>query len=427
MESILIRNGHVVDPENGIDAVTSVYIEEGVIRAVGEAPDDADLIIDAQGLTVVPGLVDMHVHLRDPGQTHKEDIESGARAAMHGGVTSILAMPNTRPPIDDGDRVSYVMNKAAALAPVHVYQVGAITKEMKGKELADLAGMAECGAKAFSEDGRSVVNAKLLAEAMEKARDLGLPILSHCEDLDLVSGGVMNDDENALRLGLPGICNLSEDVIIARDITIARETGAHLHLCHCSTKGSVDLLCAAKRDGIGVTAETCPHYLILTSDDIPSDNADYKMNPPVRTAEDREALREALAEGIIDVVVTDHAPHAPVEKGGGFLGSPFGIVGLETSAALMYTEFVRTGIISLSEMIRKMSTLPAKILGIPAGTLSAGAPADIAIFDFEKEYEIDPSGFFSKSRNTPFAGRRVFGEVRMTIVGGSVVYKAAKK
>ncbi len=423
MNSILIRNGHLIDPANDIDAVLPLFIEDGVIRSVGDAPDKADLIVEAAGLTVTPGLVDMHVHLRDPGQEHKEDIGSGARAAAHGGVTSILAMPNTKPPIDCPDRVRYVENKAASVAPVHVYQVGAITAEMKGEALADLEGMAAAGAKAFSEDGRSVVNAELLRRAMVTAGRLGLPVLSHCEDLTLVNGGVMNADANAERLGLPGISNLSEDVIIARDLLIARDTGAHLHLCHCSTKGSVDLLRAAKRAGIPVSAETCPHYLILTSDDIPSDNADFKMNPPVRTKEDRDALRSAVAEGLIDVIVTDHAPHAPWEKNRGFRSSPFGIVGLETSAALIYTELVKTGIISLKDMILKMSTLPAQILGLPAGTLSVGAPADIAVFDLEEKYTIDPASFLSKSVNTPFAGREVYGRTKMTIAGGTIVYR----
>ena len=424
MDSILIKNGYLCDPANEREGTYDILIREGRIAAVEKAIGEAaDRVIDAKGLTVLPGLVDMHVHFRDPGLTYKEDIETGARAAAHGGVTAVLAMPNTKPPMDRGDRVSYVVNKARAVAPIRVYQVGTLTEGMAGQKMSDIAGMVAAGAMAFSEDGKSVVNTLVLREAMREAEKYGKPVLAHCEDLMLVNGGVMNEDENALRLGLPGIPQVSEDVIIARDMMLAKDTGCRLHLCHCSTEGSVALIRAAKEMGIRITAETCPHYLLLTSDDIPADDGNYKMNPPLRTKADREAVRQAVKEGLIDVIVTDHAPHSPQEKGGGFRTSPFGIVGLETSCALIYTEFVRTKEMTLADMVRRMSLTPAKILGVEAGTLSVGAPADVAVFDFEHAFRIDPAKFFSKGKNTPFTGREVYGRAMVTICGGRVVWE----
>ncbi len=423
MSTILIKNGKLIDPVKGTESIGDILIRDEIIAAVGEKLNEkADRIIDAKGLTVTPGIVDMHVHFRDPGQTYKEDIYTGAKAAAHGGVTSVLAMPNTKPVMDEPDRISYVVNKAKD-ALTRVYQVSAITKGMKGEQLVNVAGVAKAGARALSEDGKSVMNAEILFEAMKEAKKAGIPVCSHCEDLNLVHGGVMNDDENAVRLGLPGINNASEDVIIARDMILARDAGCHLHICHCSTAGSVELIKAGKKMGADISAETCPHYLVLTSDDIPSDDGNYKMNPPLRTKADRDALRKAVADGTIDIIVTDHAPHAATEKGGGFRRSPFGIVGIETSVALIYTEMVRTGVISLLDMVRKMSTNPAKVLGIEAGTLNVGAMADIAIFDFEHPYRIDPAKFCSKSVNMPFAGREVYGKTMYTICGGRIVWE----
>ena len=423
MSTILIKGGTVIDPVNETEKVEDILIRDGIIaKRKTSIKEKADKVINAKGLTVTPGIVDMHVHFRDPGQTYKEDIFTGALAAAHGGVTSVLTMPNTKPVMDEPDRISYVVNKGKSSA-IHVYQVSAITKGMKGETLTDIAGVAKAGAKALSEDGKSVMNTKLLRDAMLEAKKAGIPVCSHCEDLALVDGGVMNDDENALRLGLPGINNASEDVIIARDMVLAKDTGCHLHLCHCSTAGSVDLIRAGKAMGVDLSAETCPHYLILTSDDIPGDDGNFKMNPPLRAQADREAIRKAVADDTIDILVTDHAPHARMEKAGGFKTAPFGIVGIETSVALLYTEMVRTGDISLMQMIRKMTVNPAKVMGIEAGTLDEGAPADVAIFDFENAYVIDPAEFLSKGKNTPFAGREVYGKTMYTICGGKVVWE----
>lgn len=424
MSRILIKNGYLVDPDTKFEGKADVLTEDGRIKSV--APDiaePADLVFDAEGLTVMPGLVDMHVHLRDPGQTYKEDIGSAGLAAAHGGVTSMMAMPNTHPVMDSVNRIGYVVNKAKTESPVHIYQASAITKGQDGEELVDFDSICGYGIRWFSEDGKSVMNANLLRQAMVKAREHDALIAEHCEDITMVCGGVMNDDENAKRLGLPGISNAVEDVIVARDCVLAKATGARLHLCHCSTAGSVAIIANAKRAGARVTAEVCPHHLILTSDDIPGDDANYKMNPPLRTKADVEALRRGLKSGVIDCISTDHAPHSADEKRRSFYRAPFGISGLETSAALIYTELVKTGGLTLMQMAEKMSRNPAGILGIEAGSLREGMPADISVFDFREKYRINPEKFMSKGRNTPFAGREVYGKTVYTIVGGKAVWR----
>ncbi len=424
MKTILIQNGRVVDPDTKKDGVFDVYIEDGVIAEVGEKLEkEADRVIDAEGLTVLPGLVDLHVHLRDPGQEYKEDVVTGSEAAAHGGVTSLLAMPNTRPPMDSVNRIGYVVNKAKTQACVHVYQSSTITKGMKGEELVDFDAIAQYGVRGFTEDGKSVMSADLLHQAMKKAKEHDLPIMEHCEDITMVRGGVMNEDANSARLGFPGISNAVEDVIVARDCVLAAETGTKLHLQHCSTAGSVEIIAAAKKTGAPITAEACPHHFILSSDDIPGDDANYKMNPPLRTKEDVAAIRQGIIDGTIDCISTDHAPHSEEEKQRGFRNSPFGIVGIETSAALTYTELVKTGDLTLMQMAEKMCYNPAKILGIPAGSLRVGMPADIAVFDFEHPYKIDTKTFLSRGKNTPFAGREVYGAVKLTIVDGKVVWE----
>lgn len=423
MSRILIKNGYLVDPDTKFEGKADVLTEDGRIKTVAaDVAEEADLVLDAEGLTVMPGLVDMHVHLRDPGQTYKEDIGSAGLAAAHGGVTSMMAMPNTHPVMDSVNRIGYVVNKAKTESPVHIYQASAITKGQDGEELVDFDSICDYGIRWFSEDGKSVMNANLLRQAMLRAKEHGALIAEHCEDITMVCGGVMNDDENAKRLGLPGISNAVEDVIVARDCVLAKATGARLHLCHCSTAGSVAIIANAKRAGARVTAEVCPHHLILTSDDIPGDDANYKMNPPLRTREDAEALRRGLKAGIIDCISTDHAPHSADEKRRSFYRAPFGISGLETSAALIYTELVRTGVLTLLEMAEKMSLNPAKILGVRAGSLREGMPADISVFDFREKYRINPEKFMSKGRNTPFAGREVYGKTVYTIVGGKTVW-----
>lgn len=425
MHTILIKNGLLVDPGSGTLREEDLLIRDGRIADRGKCSEQtADRVIDASGLAVLPGLVDLHVHLRDPGQEYKEDIRTGALAAARGGVTSLFAMPNTAPPVDSVETFRYVTDKAARVSPVHVYQSAAITQGMKNEALTDMRAFAGAGVKGFTEDGKSVMNASLLRDAMVLAKELGLPVMEHCEDISMVRGGVMNDDANAVRLGLPGISNAVEDVIAARDCILARETGVHLHLQHCSTAGSVRIVRAAKALGIDVSAEVCPHHFAMTSDEIPGDDANYKMNPPLRTREDAEALIEGLADGTIDCISTDHAPHGAEEKKRGFRGSPFGIVGLEISAALTYTALVKTGRISLLQMAEKMSRNPAAILGIPGGALAVGGPADLAVFDFARSYRIDPQQFVSKGRNTPFAGKEVYGICRYTLADGRIVYEA---
>ncbi|POP32498.1 dihydroorotase [Lactonifactor longoviformis] len=422
--SILIKNGRVLDPDTQTDKVCDVFIQDDKIKEVGEKLKvKAARVIDAKGCFVMPGLIDIHVHLRDPGLEYKEDILTGARAAARGGFTTILAMPNTKPVIDRPDRVRYVHKKAEQLAPIHVLQVGAITMGQKGEELADIRGMVEEGIPAISEDGKSVMNAQLYKEAMEIAAACGIPVLAHCEDINMVNGGCMNADEKARELGLPGITNSVENVIIARDILLARDTGAKLHLCHCSTGESVKMVEMAKEDGIHVTAEVCPHHFTLSTDDIKENDANYKMNPPLRTKEDVEALKEGLKNNIMDVISTDHAPHSKEEKSQSMKKAPFGIVGLETSVALTISELVEPGILTPMQMAEKMSYNPAQVIGSERGSLAVGKPADVVIIDPKAEYIIDARKFDSKGKNTPFHGRKVTGKVKMTICDGQIVYQ----
>ncbi len=421
---LLIKNGTVINPGDQTQAEADVLVEDGMIKKIGAAlPVKAERVIDAAGCYVMPGFIDMHVHLRDPGQEHKETVETGLRAAVHGGFTTIVAMPNTKPIVDNPDVVRYVHNKAQDIGLAHVLQAGAMTRGERGEELSDIEGMVEAGIPALSEDGKSVMNAQLCREAMTLAMKYDIPVLAHCEDRNLVNGGVVNEDGNAQRLGLKGIANSVEDVIAARDMILARETGAALHLCHCSTKGSVQMLRFAKQVGLRVTAEACPHHFTLTSSDIPEDDANYKMNPPLRTQEDVDALKEGLRDGAIDVIATDHAPHTAIEKGEGLKHAPFGIAGLETVASLVMTELVEPGYLTMMQMAEKMSYNPAKILGLDRGVAEEGKPADLVVFDPQREYVINPADFYSKGKNTPFAGRKVRGIVMATVVDGRVVYE----
>ncbi len=421
---ILIKNGRVVDPGTKFEGTADLLIRDGVIAEVGEnLPVPAGCsVVDASGLTVLPGIVDLHVHLRDPGQTYKEEIRTAGEAAAHGGVTSLLAMPNTVPPVDSAALAAEVERRAAAETGIHVYQSSAITQGMRGEALVDIEYLCDSGVRAFSEDGKSVMDPELMRQALVRigARD-GL-VADHCEEIGLVRGGVMNDDACARRLGLPGILNSAEDVIAARDVILAAEAGTRIHLCHCSTAASARIVRAAKSAGARVSAEVCPHHFTLTTEDIPGDDANFKMNPPLRTREDLEALKEGLSDGTFEVISTDHAPHGEEEKSRGFLRSPFGIVGLETSVALTYTELVKGGVITLMQMAEKMCLNPARILGIPAGTLTPGAPADVSVFDFRTSHRINPANFRSKGRNTPFGGRDVYGRTVLTIAGGRAVY-----
>ena len=422
---LLIKNGHVVNPENDLNAVQDVLIEnDRIIKVADSVRDDADTVLDAKGMYVMPGFIDLHVHLRDPGLTYKETLETGGMAAARGGVTTICAMPNTRPVTDTSQMIEELHERAAHESPVHVIQLGAITKGQLGEELADIRGMAEAGCHAISEDGKSVMNASLYRKAMKIAKEEGISIFAHCEDITMVEGGVMNADAKAKELGLPGITNSVEDVIVARDILLAKETGVRLHLCHCSTQDSVEMIRLAKAEGLPVTGEVCPHHFTLCTDDIREDDGNYKMNPPLRAREDVEALKRGLADGTMDVIATDHAPHSAEEKNRSMAKAAFGIVGLETGAALTYTELVEPGILTVMQMAEKMSYNPAKILGLnDKGSVSEGKIADLVIFDPEKEYRIDVEKFASKGKNTPFNGYPVKGEVACTIVDGKIVYQ----
>ena len=420
---ILIKHGRVLDPDTRKDGIYDVLTEDGVIRKVAsEIEEPADQVLEAEGCWVMPGLIDLHVHLRDPGLTHKETVETGAAAAAHGGITTIVAMPNTKPVVDDEHKVSYVHNKAKSCTLVHVLQAGAVTKGQKGEELADIEKMAAAGSPAISEDGKSVMNSGLYRKAMKIAAKCGIPVLAHCEDINLVEGGVVNADPAMEKLGLKGISNAVEDVITARDIMLAKETGARLHLCHCSTADSVRMVAEAKKEGLPVTAEVCPHHFTLSTEDISGPDTNYKMNPPLRTRADVEALRQGLKDNIMDVISTDHAPHSAQEKAQSMEKAPFGIVGLETSVALTITELVEPGILTPMQMAEKMSYNSAKVLGIDKGSLAEGKPADITIIDPDAEYVIDTSTFFSKGKNTPFNGKKVKGLVRATICDGKIAY-----
>ena len=420
---LLIKNGTVINPGDKKITKADVLVTDGVISKVASGlKDAADETYDAKGCYVMPGFIDLHVHLRDPGLEYKEDIQTGGAAALHGGFTTIVAMPNTKPVADKPDVINYVKNKAEAVTKVHVLQAGAVTKGQKGEELSDIRGMAAAGSPAISEDGKSVMNAQLYREGMKIAAEEGLAVLAHCEDINMVHGGVLNADAKSKELGFAGITNSVEDVIVARDILLAKETGVRLHLCHCSTKDSVRMVELAKEEGLPVTAEVCPHHFCMTSDDITEDDANYKMNPPLRTKEDVEALKKGLADDIMDVIATDHAPHAAREKEQGIQKAPFGIVGLETAAALTYTELVKPGILTPMQMAEKMSYNPAKVLGLEKGTVAEGSHADLTIFDPECEWVIDPAEFLSKGKNTPFGGKKVPGKVKATIVDGEIAY-----
>lgn len=423
--AILIKGGHVLDPLTGVNEIRDVLIEEDrIVKVQKNIADEADEVIEAGGCYVMPGFVDLHVHLRDPGLEYKETLETGGKAAVKGGVTTVCAMPNTKPVTDNGVKVAEIHRRAAEESLTNVIQLGAITVGQEGMELADISGMARQGCRGISEDGKSVMNASLYRRAMKIAKDQGVAVFAHCEDITMVEGGVMNADAKAESLGLKGITNAVEDVIVARDILLAKETGVQLHLCHCSTEDSVKLLHFAKEEGLPVTGEVCPHHFILTTDDIKEDDGNFKMNPPLRGKRDVEALRQGLKNNVIDVIATDHAPHAAAEKNRSMKLASFGIPGLETSAALTYTELVETGVLSPMQMAEKMSYNPAKILGLTEkGSVSEGKIADVVVFDPGREYTINKNSFASKAKTTPFNGRKVKGEVKYTIVGGRTVYE----
>lgn len=434
----LIKNGYLIDPASDREGYFDLVIEDDRIRRV-DKDIDADRfkeeastagmehrIIDARGKYVMPGFIDLHVHLREPGFEYKETIASGCMAAAAGGFTTICAMPNTKPVADSPEVIRLVRERAGQAGLVNVLPVAAITINQEGKELVNVKELIEAGACALSEDGKSVMDSAVYARAMQEAAKYDIAIFAHCEDKSLAGDGAINAGKKAEELGLEGISNAVEDLIVARDILLAKQTGARLHICHCSTKDSAGIVALAKRAGIKVTAEVCPHHFTLSDEDIPDDDANYKMNPPLRSREDVKALCDALKNDIIDVIATDHAPHSAEEKAMSCRSAPFGIVGLETAFALVMSELVKPGILTLRQMVEKMSLNPAKILKIDRGCIKEGSIADLVIADPDVEYTIDKNSFYSKGRNTPFHGRRVCGRIDYTFVGGRLVYESCR-
>ena len=421
MGKLWIQRARILDPSQNMDMVGDLLIEDGKIAQVGGEiiAEDAQ-VIDAKGLIAAPGLVDMHVHLRDPGQTEKEDIFTGCKAAAAGGVTSVLAMPNTIPATDNVETVQAILEKAEN-ADARVYVSAAITHDLQSETMNDLQALRDAGAIAMSDDGRPVTNTRFMADAMIQATKLGMRVVSHCEDLFLADGGIMNEGEVSRKLGIPGIPAAAEDCGTARDIALAAAYRVPIHICHVSTRTSLDLIRDAKKRGVAVTAETAPHYFALTDQELLKQDADYRMNPPLRTEADRLAMIEALRDGTIDVIATDHAPHTPQEKSN-FKTSPNGVIGMETSLSAGITTLVEGGFLSLSELIRLMSTNPAKILGIEAGTLCVGAPADVILLNDQETWTVDVEKLHGKSRNAVFKGRTLTGKVKLTICRGKIVF-----
>jgi dihydroorotase len=422
---ILIKGGRVIDPSRRSDGIADVYLVDGRVASVGLniKGEDGCQLIDAKGKVVTPGLIDLHVHLREPGFEDLETVATGAMAAAAGGFTAVCAMPNTDPPLDNQGAIGFVISQAQKAGKARVYPIGTISVGQKGEKLSEFGELLGAGAVAVSDDGKPVMSSHLMRTALEYAKTFGVPVADHCEEITLAEGGAMHEGLVATRLGLKGIPAAAEEIHVARDIILSELTGGHIHLCHMSTSGSAELIRRAKEKGLRVTAEVTPHHFTLTHEACVGYNTNAKMNPPLREAADVEALREALKDGTVDVIATDHAPHHYDAKEREFDDAPNGILGLETAFGLAITELVRPGIVSLSDLLYRMSTRPAQVFKLPGGSLAVGAPADIAILDPEVEWTVEPSRFFSKSRNTPFGGRRLFGRAELTIVRGRVVYE----
>ena len=422
---LLIKNGRLVFPVTGTVVLQDVLVENGVISLMerGLDPEGCDRVIDASGLMVAPGLVDMHVHLRDPGLTYKEDILTGCAAAARGGVTAMACMANTSPAVDCPEQVEYVLNRARQGCGVEVYPIAAVSKGLRGEEPTDAESLKDAGAVALSDDGNNVDNANLMRDVLIRARGLDLPVLCHCEDTTMVAGRAVNEGSVSRQLWLEGRPAIAEEIVVMRDAMLAEETGAHVHICHVSTAKSVDIIRRMKKRGVRLTCETCPQYFTLTEDEVLSQGAMARVNPPLRTKQDVEAIIAGLKDGTIDAIATDHAPHSAQEKARTLTEAPSGMVGLETALAVTLTALYHTGEMDLSDILKKMTFNPACILGIPKGRLSLGGEADFTIFDPNEVWTVDPEQFASKGRNTPFAGRELKGKVKYTIVGGKLVYE----
>jgi dihydroorotase len=424
--SLVIRGGHVLDPANSVDAIQDLLIQDGKIAGLGPklAVPQGTTVLDAAGKIVCPGFIDMHVHLREPGYEYKETVASGTRAAAAGGFTAVCCMANTSPVNDNRSITDYILAKARTDGVVRVYPIGAVTRGLEGKELAELAELAEAGCVGFSDDGKCVMNAELYRRAMEYTLPFAAPVISHAEDHTLSRGGAMHEGVISTELGLRGIPAAAEDVMVARDLVLAELTGAHVHIAHLSTAGAVRLVRDAKARGVRVTAEVTPHHLLLTDEAVRSWDANTKMAPPLRTKRDTEALVEALADGTVDCIATDHAPHAVADKEGEFDRAANGIVGLETAFTVLHDRLVRRGVLPLPTLVARLSRDPARLLNLTGGSLTVGAAADVTLIDPGATVTIDPARFASKSRNTPFAGWTATGSPWKTIVAGIIVWEA---
>lgn len=423
--ALLLKGGRVIDPSRGMDRVLDLLLADGLVADLGdglEAPEDAR-IIDATGLVVTPGLIDVHVHLREPGAEHKETIATGARAAVAGGFTAVCAMPNTDPPIDDPASVAFMAAVGRRANAARVYPIGAISVGQKGERLTEIGEMTVAGAVGITDDGHPVMDSGLMRLALEYSLAFGIPVADHPEDLGLSKDGVMNEGLVSTRLGLKGKPNASEDAHIVRDLMLAKLTGGRIHLQHVSTSAGVEAIRQAKADGVRVSAEATPHHLLLTDEEVEGYRTEAKMNPPLRSQKDVDAVRAGLQDGTLDIIATDHAPHHYDEKEAAFDDAPFGIVGLETCLGLILTHIVSEGVIDLPTMVQRMSCTPATAYSLPGGTLEPGSPADVTVIDPEMEWTVDASAFLSKGRNTPFGEWKLKGKARMTIVGGGVVWE----